>query len=68
MQMVNLTSRSIAAAGYDRGVPEVAFRGGGTYRYTGVPQSIASQFFSAASKGRYYQSFIKGRFPCARIR
>lgn len=68
MQMVNFASRSIAAAGYEGGVLVVAFRGGGVYRYSGVPQATASQLFSAASKGRFYQSFIKGRFPCVRIR
>ena len=68
MQMVNFASRSIAAAGYENGMLLVAFRGGGLYRYDGVPPSTASQLFSAASKGRFYQSFIKGRFPCVRIR
>ena len=68
MQMVNFASRSIAAAGYDGGALVIAFRGGGVYQYSGVPQPIAAGLFSAASKGRFYQSFVKGRFPCVRIR
>lgn len=68
MQMVNFASRSIAAAGYEDGALVIAFRGGGAYRYSGVPPATASQLFSAASKGRFYQAFIKGRFPSVRIR
>lgn len=68
MRMVPFSSRSIAAAGYDSGVLVVAFRGGGVYEYRGVPESTASQLFSAASKGRYYQTFIKGRYQSVRVR
>lgn len=68
MQMIPFASRSIAASGYEDGVLVVAFRGGGVYEYRGVPTAVASQLFSAASKGRYYQTFIKGRYPSVRIR
>lgn len=68
MQMIPFASRSIAAAGYEGGVLVVAFRGGGVYEYRGVPVATASQLFSAASKGRYYQAFIRGRYPSVRVR
>lgn len=68
MQMASFASMSIAAAGYADGKLVIEFRGGGAYQYDGVPASIVSQLFSSASKGRFYQAFIKGKFPCIRIR
>lgn len=68
MQMIPVASTAIAAIGYEVGSPYVAFRQGGTYRYFGVPENIASQFFYAASKGRFYRQFIQGKWPSIRIR
>lgn len=67
MQMTRFSSRGIAAAGYEGERLVIAFRNGGTYAYTGVPAAIAAQLLAAPSKGRYYQSFIRGRFPSVRI-
>ena len=67
MQMVSFSSRSIAAAGHEGGTPVIAFRGGGVYRYSGVPAPVAPALFSAPSKGRYYQSFVRGRYPSVRV-
>jgi hypothetical protein len=35
------------------------------YKYCGVPSSTAAGLLSASSKGRYFNSSIKGRYPCS---
>jgi hypothetical protein len=35
------------------------------YKYCGVPSSAATGLLSASSKGRYFNSSIKGRYPCS---
>lgn len=69
MQMIPVSSSSILAIGYDVsfGILRISFRNGGIYDYHGVPGSIARQFLSAPSKGKFYGQFIKGRFNPHRI-
>ena len=43
---------------------ELCFEGGRRYLYLGVPAEVAEAFQGAASKGRYFNSAIKGRFSC----
>lgn len=68
MQMFPVASSSLSAIGYENGTLVVTFRDGRAYRYSGVPQSTADGLLKAASKGRYYQAFVRGRFPSVRIR
>jgi hypothetical protein len=67
MRMIAVASHSIAAVGYESGTLVIAFRRGGLYRYSGVPGAVANRLLSSESKGRYYQSFIRGRYPSVRI-
>jgi len=68
MQMFPVASSSLSAIGYENGTLVVAFRDGRAYRYDGVPQGIADGLARAASKGRYYQAFVRGRYPSVRVR
>lgn len=40
----------------------IAFKSGGTYAYDNVPQSVATGFGNAPSKGKFFQSDIKDRY------
>lgn len=40
----------------------IAFKSGGTYPYDNVPQSVATAFGNAPSKGKFFQSDIKDRY------
>jgi hypothetical protein len=41
---------------------ELCFAGGRRYLYLGVPPRVAEDFRSAASKGRFFNDAIRGRF------
>ncbi len=62
MDMQRVNSRSIYSIGYDPNSQTLVIRfwGGLTYKYFGVPPSVYSQFVSASSKGRFYNSYIRG--------
>lgn len=44
----------------------LGFRRGYRYRYAGVPQHIYDGLVRAPSKGRYFDDFIRGKFPSNR--
>lgn len=70
MEMHNVSSKTIQAVGYDANsqILQIKFRGGGLYRYFGVPVSVFDSFINAESLGRYYNKFIRGtRFKGERI-
>ncbi|MEO5612966.1 MAG: KTSC domain-containing protein [Sphingomicrobium sp.] len=46
---------------------DLLFTSGRRYVYSGVPMTIADQFARAESKGRFYNSEIRNRFPCREI-
>ncbi len=68
MRRKPIDSSAIASVGYDAGreTLEVEFRSGNVYRYFGVPEEVYEDFLRARSKGRYFGSFIRGRFDSAR--
>jgi hypothetical protein len=47
---------------------ELCFSGGRRYLYVGVPQEIAERFRNAPSKGRFFNTEIKGQFDCHPLR
>ena len=67
LNMVPVASTSIAAVGYEAGCLFIAFRAGGVYSYDGVPEAVASALEHSPSKGRYYQSFVRGRYSSVRV-
>lgn len=64
-----VTSSNLVAARYlVRGsYLEVAFKGGGVYRYKEVPQSMWADFQAAKSKGRFLNQHIKPAFKYEKI-
>ena len=65
--MIPVASSDLASVGYENGVLYIRFKKGGLYEYTNVPLSVYSGLMSAASKGRYFQSFIRGHYGDHRI-
>ena len=51
----------------DRQQLDLLFTSGRRYRYTDVPAAVAEQFVAAPSKGRFYNSSIRNRFPCREL-
>lgn len=45
----------------------IAFKSGGTYAYDNVPQSVATGFGNAPSKGKFFQSDIKDRYTTLKL-
>ncbi|MEK7393021.1 MAG: KTSC domain-containing protein [Fibrobacterota bacterium] len=64
MQRTPVSSSNLSSVGYDPGTQtlEVAFHHGGIYQYYGVPESIYRGLISAASKGSFLDSRIKGAY------
>jgi len=68
MRRKPVDSSAIASLGYDpaRETLEVEFRSGNVYRYFDVPKEVYEDLLGARSKGRYFGSFIRGRYDSAR--
>ena len=66
MNMVSVRSSAIRAVGYDpaTGRMQIRFAEGHSYTFCGVPDSVHRSLMSAASKGSYYNNFIRGRYQC----
>jgi hypothetical protein len=62
-------SSSLRSIGYDRETQtlEVEFHGGRTYRYLGVPPEVWAGLRHAASKGQFFQTFVRDRFDTTRV-
>ena len=66
---MQVESSSITDIGYDptHNRLRVRFRSGVEYRYDLVPESVYRAFISASSKGRFFSSAIRDRFPFSRL-
>jgi hypothetical protein len=61
---VPLRSSNLNAASYDAGSSTltIEFHGGRTYDYLNVPATVYAGLIAAASHGRYFHQWIKGRY------
>lgn len=68
-ELQHVKSSNIASASYDEesGELSVKFNSGATYVYSEVPLSIAIEFESAPSAGKYLDSMIKGIYPYKKV-
>ena len=66
---MQVESSSITAISYDPAHNQlrVRFRSGVEYRYDLVPASVYRAFVEASSKGRFFSSHVRDRYPCHRI-
>lgn len=62
-------SSNIESIGYDHNAAtlEVKFHSGEVYQYTNVPESVYKGLFDAESKGRYFHTNIRGKYPFNKI-
>lgn len=62
--MPTVASTAIAALDYDEDAQTltVTFHRGGRYELQGVPQIEYERFLAAASKGDYWNRFLKGKY------
>jgi len=70
MERVQVVSSNIRSVGYDAesSTLEVEFNSGNVYQYLNVPKSEYEGLMSASSKGRYFNTNIKGAYQEVRIR
>lgn len=66
MQMIRVNSSAMVAVGYDPQTRrlKITFAQGHTYDFCGVPRHVFDALMRAASKGTYYNTYIKDRYPC----
>jgi hypothetical protein len=62
--MVFLNSSALLAVDYDAWskILTIQFTSGGLYTFNGVPEWVFHGLISAASPGRYYNHYIRGRY------
>ncbi len=70
MDRVSVVSTNIRSVGYDpeSSTLEVEFNSGSIYQYLDVPESEYEGLMNAASKGRYLNRNIKGRYEDIKVR
>ena len=59
-------SSVIGAVGHSR-VLEIQFESGRVYQYFNVPQKVFDEMLNAESKGKYFNSHIRGKYTYQEI-
>ena len=69
MNVTAVESTTLATVAYDeaRDLLQLEFRSQAIYQYLGVPPIVHQALLGAASKGRYFNHAIRGRFPYQRV-
>ena len=69
MNKAMVESTTLLSLAYDeaRELLQLEFRSGSTYSYFGVPSAVHEGLLEAPSKGSYFNSAIRGRFPYVRL-
>jgi len=70
MDRIPVKSSNIRSVGYDEdsSVLEIEFNSGMVYQYLNVPENEYEGLMNAASKGRYLNRNIKGRYQDIKVR
>lgn len=67
MNMIPVDSSNLSSVGYEDNTLYVSFNHGGTYSYSGVPQSVYQNLLNASSKGKYFAANIKNSYPFKKL-
>ena len=69
MERIPVSSSNLASVGYDSDsqILEIEFNHGGVYQYAGVPEGEYEGLMCADSKGKYFHSNIKDRYPFVKL-
>jgi hypothetical protein len=64
-----VVSSAIRSVGYDpeRCVLEIEFNSGSVYQYFGVPPDTHRQLMDAASRGKYFEQFVRDVFDYRQV-
>ena len=70
MNRTSVLSSNIKSIGFEiaSNVLEIEFHSGGIYQYRNVPQNIYDSFLRSASKGSFFDQYIKDKYPTKKIR
>ncbi len=65
----SVASTNLQSVGYDEGTQtlEVQFVSGRVYQYYGVPENMHTQLMRAASKGQFFNTYIRNSYPFSRV-
>lgn len=64
---VTVKSNLIDKIAYQNRTLSVLLKNGSAYQYTGVPVEVAERFLKAKSKGKFFNSEIKGNFDSEQL-
>jgi len=69
MRDAAVESTTLLKVSYDdaRELLQLEFCSRAVYQYFSVPAAVHQALLDASSKGRYFNQFIRNRFPCRRI-
>lgn len=70
MDRKSINSSNLKSVGYDENTNtlEIEFKGGGIYRYSGVPNIVYLNLIKAPSHGKFFHRFIKDKFNTLKIK
>ena len=60
--MPSLSSSCLSWVEYDSGTMQLSFRSGRSYTLHGVPEYHYRGLLNASSAGRYFNTYLKGRY------
>ncbi|KIS22061.1 KTSC domain-containing protein [Clostridium botulinum] len=63
MQRTPVDSSNLSSVGYGNSTLEIEFHSGKVYRYLHVPEMVYSALMFAPSKGNYFYTYIKDKYP-----
>jgi hypothetical protein len=69
IDMIAVSSSNIRSIGWDEASStlHVLFASNLRYAYSGVPENVFKAFLLAPSKGRFFASHIRDRYPARRV-
>ena len=69
MNRLKVESSNLASVGYDESTQtlEIEFNQGAVYQYSEVDKEVYDELMEADSKGKYFNSEIKGAFPYIQV-
>ena len=64
-----VSSSNISYIGYDNNTQElyIKFIKGDTYKYDNVPEQVFKEFLDSSSIGKYYSTYIRGKYTSTKI-
>ena len=69
MDKQRVSSSTVMSIGYDRQTEtlEIEFGSGRVYQYYGVPDRLHVEIMQVPSKGQFFNTYIRDRYPFSRV-